>query len=182
MAAIHPDGLDAACGTGRWAVHLSQRGHVVEGVDQSPEMLDVAREKLPGAHFALAAGQSVPANRLHQHGTAGRLHHSVVRGGCVAGYRGPRRANRADMVCPAAAWIACAGGQYASGGPTTARYATRAVRRQAGAATRQCTQEVEEASIIRAIAYPRGLTVCSLVNRVRRLPSCPGGASGFGSP
>jgi SAM-dependent methyltransferase len=43
--------LDAACGTGRWASYLADRGHVVTGVDQSPAMLDLARAKLPDARF-----------------------------------------------------------------------------------------------------------------------------------
>lgn len=43
--------LDAACGTGRWASHLSGRGHDVVGVDRSPAMLDLARAKLPDACF-----------------------------------------------------------------------------------------------------------------------------------
>ncbi len=41
--------LDAACGTGRWGVYLSERGHVVRGVDESAHMLEVARAKLPRA-------------------------------------------------------------------------------------------------------------------------------------
>src|ERR1051326_4907044 len=43
--------LDAACGTGRWAAYLSQRGHTVRGVDQSPQMLEVARRRLPDVEF-----------------------------------------------------------------------------------------------------------------------------------
>jgi SAM-dependent methyltransferase len=43
--------LDAACGTGRYAVYLAGRGHEVIGVDQSTAMLDRARAKLPGARF-----------------------------------------------------------------------------------------------------------------------------------
>ena len=39
--------LDAGCGTGRVAIELSRRGHVVVGVDQDPGMLAVAREKAP---------------------------------------------------------------------------------------------------------------------------------------
>ncbi len=35
--------LDAGCGTGRYAIELARRGYVVEGVDQSPELIDVAR-------------------------------------------------------------------------------------------------------------------------------------------
>jgi SAM-dependent methyltransferase len=43
--------LDAACGTGRWAAYLSERGHDVRGVDQSPEMLAVARCRHPYTEF-----------------------------------------------------------------------------------------------------------------------------------
>lgn len=43
--------LDAACGTGRYSVHLAQRGHQVVGVDSSPEMLARARQKLPSVEF-----------------------------------------------------------------------------------------------------------------------------------
>jgi SAM-dependent methyltransferase len=39
--------VDAACGTGRHSLHLAARGHRVIGVDTSPEMLAVARTKLP---------------------------------------------------------------------------------------------------------------------------------------
>ena len=35
--------LDAGCGTGRYAIELARRGYVVEGVDQSPELIDVAK-------------------------------------------------------------------------------------------------------------------------------------------
>lgn len=43
--------LDAACGTGRWASYLADRGHAITGVDQSPAMLDLARTKRPDARF-----------------------------------------------------------------------------------------------------------------------------------
>jgi SAM-dependent methyltransferase len=52
--------LDAACGTGRWAAYLSRRGHLVRGVDQSPEMLEVARAKLPHLEFSQADLRSLP--------------------------------------------------------------------------------------------------------------------------
>ena len=45
------DALDAACGTGRFSVVLSERGHRVVGIDSSPEMLEVARSKLPSGDF-----------------------------------------------------------------------------------------------------------------------------------
>jgi ubiquinone/menaquinone biosynthesis C-methylase UbiE len=43
--------LDAACGTGRHTAYLASLGHDVIGVDTSPEMLDVARTKVPAATF-----------------------------------------------------------------------------------------------------------------------------------
>ncbi|HEY0641176.1 MAG TPA: class I SAM-dependent methyltransferase [Pseudonocardiaceae bacterium] len=43
--------LDAACGTGRYAAHLTARGHQVVGVDSSPEMLGRARTRVPRAAF-----------------------------------------------------------------------------------------------------------------------------------
>ena len=45
------DALDAACGTGRHAAYLASLGHTVVGVDASPGMLAVAREKIPRATF-----------------------------------------------------------------------------------------------------------------------------------
>ena len=43
--------LDAACGTGRHALRLVQRGHEVTGIDATPEMLARAQAKVPAAHF-----------------------------------------------------------------------------------------------------------------------------------
>jgi len=43
--------LDAACGTGRHAAYLASLGHQVIGVDASPQMLAVARAKVPAADF-----------------------------------------------------------------------------------------------------------------------------------
>ena len=43
--------VDAACGTGRVAARLVQRGHHVIGVDSSPEMLHRARRRLPDSEF-----------------------------------------------------------------------------------------------------------------------------------
>jgi SAM-dependent methyltransferase len=42
LIARHAPGaaLDAACGTGRWAAFLAERGFDVLGVDESPEMLE----------------------------------------------------------------------------------------------------------------------------------------------
>jgi SAM-dependent methyltransferase len=41
--------LDAACGTGRHAAHLAEGGHDVTCVDGSPEMLELARARVPRA-------------------------------------------------------------------------------------------------------------------------------------
>ena len=41
--------LDLACGTGSLAVELIAKGYDIIGVDASPDMLSVARQKLPGA-------------------------------------------------------------------------------------------------------------------------------------
>lgn len=43
--------LDAACGTGRHAAYLCERGHDVIGVDASPEMLERARKRVPEAEL-----------------------------------------------------------------------------------------------------------------------------------
>lgn len=45
------DALDAACGTGRLGDLLAARGHRVIGVDSSPEMLAIARAKVPAGDF-----------------------------------------------------------------------------------------------------------------------------------
>jgi SAM-dependent methyltransferase len=45
--------LDAACGTGRHTSYLLARGHTVIGVDACPDMLDIARAKVPDADFRL---------------------------------------------------------------------------------------------------------------------------------
>ena len=52
--------LDAACGTGRHSTYLGALGHQVIGVDATPEMLDVARAKLPTAEFHQADLRELP--------------------------------------------------------------------------------------------------------------------------
>ncbi len=51
--------LDAACGTGRHAKHLSIK-HKTFGVDASPEMLAVARETAPDATFETGDLEALP--------------------------------------------------------------------------------------------------------------------------
>ncbi|MDE2824490.1 MAG: class I SAM-dependent methyltransferase [Chloroflexota bacterium] len=52
--------LDAACGTGRHAAHLSSLGHEVVGVDISTEMLELASAKAPGARFEIGDLTALP--------------------------------------------------------------------------------------------------------------------------
>jgi len=52
--------LDAACGTGRYARHLAERGHDVVAVDSSAEMLAVARAAAPMADFHIGSLESLP--------------------------------------------------------------------------------------------------------------------------
>jgi SAM-dependent methyltransferase len=54
--------LDAACGTGRHARWLVERGHDVVGFDASPEMLARARRRAPGAEFVPGYLVAVPAD------------------------------------------------------------------------------------------------------------------------
>jgi SAM-dependent methyltransferase len=50
--------LDVACGTGRHLEHL-QRDYEVEGADPSPEMLEIARRRLPGVALHQADMESL---------------------------------------------------------------------------------------------------------------------------
>jgi ubiquinone/menaquinone biosynthesis C-methylase UbiE len=52
--------VDVACGTGRHTAHLAALGHKVVGVDASPEMLAVARRKLPELTFVHAELHELP--------------------------------------------------------------------------------------------------------------------------
>ena len=62
MLAALPVGvaLDAACGTGRHAAYLASLGHKVIGVDTSPEMLELARAKVPSGEFHEADLSDLP--------------------------------------------------------------------------------------------------------------------------
>jgi SAM-dependent methyltransferase len=52
--------LDAACGTGRIAASLAERGHQVIGVDSSADMLARARARVPQAEFLLGDLHRLP--------------------------------------------------------------------------------------------------------------------------
>lgn len=52
--------LDAACGTGRHAAYLASLGHKVIGVDATPEMLAVARAKVPTGDFRQGELRELP--------------------------------------------------------------------------------------------------------------------------
>jgi ubiquinone/menaquinone biosynthesis C-methylase UbiE len=51
--------LDVGCGTGRFAAALAERARVW-AVDQSPEMLEVARARAPGVRFKQASVAALP--------------------------------------------------------------------------------------------------------------------------
>ena len=59
---LYPIGaaLDAACGTGRHTAYLASLGHRVTGIDRTPEMLEVASEKVPGARFEIGDLTAIP--------------------------------------------------------------------------------------------------------------------------
>jgi ubiquinone/menaquinone biosynthesis C-methylase UbiE len=51
----HPSrALDVATGTGRWALYLAKRGVSVVGIDESPEMLQVAQDKAHAAGLSIS--------------------------------------------------------------------------------------------------------------------------------
>jgi SAM-dependent methyltransferase len=52
--------LDVACGTGRHAIYLADRGHDIIAVDDSAEMLAKARAKVPGGRFLQADLHGLP--------------------------------------------------------------------------------------------------------------------------
>ncbi len=52
--------LDAACGTGRFARLLRDAGHQVVGVDASPDMLAIARRRVPDGAFDVGALEHLP--------------------------------------------------------------------------------------------------------------------------
>lgn len=52
--------VDAACGTGRYSAYLAGRGHAVVGVDSSPDMLAVGRERLPHSAFLVGSLDNLP--------------------------------------------------------------------------------------------------------------------------
>jgi SAM-dependent methyltransferase len=54
------DALDAACGTGRHTTALVAQGHKTIGVDQSPEMIAVAHQKVPDAEFRIGHLENLP--------------------------------------------------------------------------------------------------------------------------
>jgi SAM-dependent methyltransferase len=59
--------LDAGCGTGRYAAELARLGYVVQGIDLSAELIDVARGSIDAARttvsFAVGDIKSLPAGR-----------------------------------------------------------------------------------------------------------------------
>jgi SAM-dependent methyltransferase len=54
------DALDAACGTGRYSQYLAGHGYRVVGVDCSPDMLGLARARVPSGEFLLGDLRHLP--------------------------------------------------------------------------------------------------------------------------
>ena len=52
--------LEVGCGTGHWLELLSRSGFRVAGVDASPEMLAVARQRLPDARLVSGRAEQLP--------------------------------------------------------------------------------------------------------------------------
>jgi ubiquinone/menaquinone biosynthesis C-methylase UbiE len=48
--------IDAGCGTGRWASKWLKQGHRVIGIEQSPQMMKLLRQRKLGRQFTLIAG------------------------------------------------------------------------------------------------------------------------------
>jgi magnesium-protoporphyrin O-methyltransferase len=66
--------LDAGCGTGAASVELARRGATVVGIDLSPTLLDLARERLPGdvaGRIEFIAGDMLAAGQ-------GRFDHAIA--------------------------------------------------------------------------------------------------------
>jgi SAM-dependent methyltransferase len=52
--------LDIGCGSGYAAAMAAERGADVTGVDITPELIAIARERVPGGHFVVGAMDAVP--------------------------------------------------------------------------------------------------------------------------
>jgi ubiquinone/menaquinone biosynthesis C-methylase UbiE len=59
-ATPHGRALDAACGTGRHTKYLAEKSFDTTGIDCSPEMLELARDKVPQARFELGDLNAIP--------------------------------------------------------------------------------------------------------------------------
>ncbi len=89
--------LDAGCGTGRVAIELSRRGHLVVGVDVDPGMLEAARDKAPGLAW-VQGDLTDPGLDL------GRTFDVVVMAGNVLIFVPAGTEDR--VICNAARWLA----------------------------------------------------------------------------
>jgi len=52
--------LDIGCGTGHWSLFFAGMGYQVKGVDIAPEMIEVARSKVPECSFQVADVYDLP--------------------------------------------------------------------------------------------------------------------------
>jgi len=86
--------IDLGCGTGRHVVHLARRGFDVVGVDLSPFMLEVAREKLrrEGLDARLVEGSITDLSRFDD----GAFRYALCMFSTLGLIRG--RANRVELL------------------------------------------------------------------------------------
>ena len=68
------DGLvvDLGCGSGIWAKALVDAGYQVVGVDKSPAMIEIARQRVPEATFHVASFVEFPDTALPSGHGSGR--------------------------------------------------------------------------------------------------------------
>lgn len=52
--------LDAGCGPGHWTAFLQQHGVDAQGIDLTPEFIDIARSRFPEARFRVGALEALP--------------------------------------------------------------------------------------------------------------------------
>lgn len=93
--------LDAGCGTGRVAVELARRGHLVTGADVDASMLEQARRADPAGRWVLGDLLEVSAEQV------GAPLDAVVLAGNVVVYLAP--GTEAAVVARLAGWLAPGG-------------------------------------------------------------------------
>ncbi len=108
--------VDVACGTGRHLARLTELGHQVIGVDQCPEMLEVAKQRMPKAELWLGAMGRLPVRSASSDLTV----RSRARARSGSGARS-RRTGTCHPLRRASADLRCASLRHPSGSPGPVR-------------------------------------------------------------